>query len=91
MSYAESVVSQYRTKEGCNVVLLECQSNYKPGNVWYAIVCTTNKRINGKRVTQRKTFGSMSEAHECYRNEVKRLQSMEEPGNDKQSKVSRRI
>lgn len=90
MSYAESVIGWHRTKEGCKVVLLECQSNYKPGNVWYAIVCTS-RRLDGKRVTQRKTFGSMSEAHECYRNEVKRLQSMEELDDDNQSKVSRRI
>lgn len=86
MSYTESVIGWHRTKEGCKVVLLECQSNYKPGNVWYAIVCTANKRINGKRVKKRKSFGSMSEAHECYRNEVKRLQSMEELDNDSKSK-----
>lgn len=86
MSYTESVIGWHRTKEGCKVVLLECQSNYKPGNVWYAIVCTTNKCINGKRVKKRKSFGSMSEAHEYYRNEVKRLQSMEELDNDNKSK-----
>lgn len=85
MSYTESVIGWHRTEEGCKVVLLECQSNYKPGNVWYAIVCAS-KRLDGKRVTKRKTFGSMSEAHECYRNEVKRLQSMQEPDNDNQSK-----